>query len=109
MTARPTTAELVHAGLRRCAAARRQVTARYDRAALTATEWADALAALHARDARWWAVLARTTVADHAIPLVYVAAVSDAEASARRSAADWSHTARDYTRTAAASAATRVA
>ncbi|KAA1024771.1 hypothetical protein FVA95_17395 [Pseudonocardia sp. EV170527-09] len=99
MTARPTTAELVHAGLRRCAAARRQVTARYDRGALTATEWADALASLHAR---WWAVLARTAVADHAIPLVYIAAVSDAEASARRSAADWACT-------AAAAAATRVA
>ncbi len=102
MSARPTTAELVHAGLRRCAAARRQVSARYDRGAVGATEWADALAALHARDARWWSVLARTTVTDHTIPLVYVAAVSDAEAGALRAAADWAHTAREYTRTAAA-------
>ncbi|MBO4239021.1 hypothetical protein [Pseudonocardia alni] len=102
MSARPTSAELVHAGLRRCAAARRQVSARYDRGALTATEWADFLAALHARDARWWSVLARTTIADHTIPLVYVAAVFDAEAAALRAAADWACTAREYTRNAAA-------
>lgn len=102
MTARPTTAELVHAGLRRCAAARRQVSARYERGAVTAAEWAKALAALHARDARWWSVLARSAVADHAIPLVYVAAVSDAGAGALRAAADWAHTAREYTGTAVA-------
>ncbi|ALE78645.1 hypothetical protein WY02_09580 [Pseudonocardia sp. AL041005-10] len=102
MTARLTTAELVHAGLGRCAAARRQASARYERGAVTAAEWVDALAALHARDARWWAVLARSAVADHTIPLVYVAAVSDAEAAALRSAADWAHTAREYTGTAVA-------
>ncbi|MEU9820896.1 hypothetical protein ACIGG9_10795 [Pseudonocardia alni] len=102
MTARLTTAELVYAGLRRCAAARRQVSVRYDRGAVTAVEWAESLAALHARDARWWAVLARTAVADHAIPLVYVAAVSDAEAAALRSAAGWASTAREYARTAVA-------
>ncbi|MEU6701561.1 hypothetical protein [Pseudonocardia sp. NPDC046786] len=102
MTARPTTAELVHAGLRRCAAARRQASSRYERGAVTAAEWADALAALHARDARWWSVLARSAVADHTIPLVYVAAVSDAEAGALRSAADWARTAREYTGTAVA-------
>ncbi|GAA1391129.1 hypothetical protein GCM10009613_32990 [Pseudonocardia kongjuensis] len=102
MSTRPTTAELVHAGLRRCAAARRQVSARHDRGALTATEWAGALAALHARDARWWAVLARATVADHSVPVVYIAAVSDAEAGALHAAADWARTAREYTRTAVA-------
>lgn len=102
MTTRPTSAELVHAGLRRCAAARRRVSARYERGVVTAAEWADTLAALHARDARWWSVLARTAVADHTIPLIYIAAVSDAEAAALRAADDWACTAREYTRTAAA-------
>ncbi|MBP2367236.1 hypothetical protein [Pseudonocardia parietis] len=102
MTARLTTAELVYAGLRRCAAARRQASSRYERGAVTAAEWADSLAALHARDARWWSVLACTAVADHTIPLVYIAAVSAAEAGALRAAADWADTAREYTGTAVA-------
>ncbi|WP_308818412.1 hypothetical protein [Pseudonocardia alni] len=102
MSASPTTAELVHDGLRRCASARRRVSARYERGAVTAAEWADALAALHARDARWWSVLARSAVADHTIPVIYIAAVSDAEAGALRAAADWARTAREYTGTAVA-------
>lgn len=102
MSARPTSAELVHAGLRRCTVARRQVSARYERGVVTAAEWADALATLHARDARWWSVPARTAVTDHTIPLVYIAAVSDAEAAALRSAAGWARTAREYTHTVAA-------
>ncbi len=104
MSGRPTTADMVYAGLRRGAAARNAVSVRHGRGALTSVEWATTLAALYSRDARWWHILARATVTDHTIPMVYVMAASDAEGAALRAAADWAQSARNYARTTAAAA-----
>ncbi|MER5673557.1 hypothetical protein [Pseudonocardia alni] len=102
MTARPTTAELVHAGIRRCSTARCAATDRFQRKAITAMQWRTTLAGLHARDARWWGVLARAATLDQAIPTVFLYAVYAAEGAALREAAHWADSARDHARTAAA-------
>ncbi|MEU4374811.1 hypothetical protein [Pseudonocardia alni] len=98
MSAPPTVADLVHAGVRRTDATRVRACARYDRGALPPIEWRTAMAALYAREARWWEVLARATVADHTIPLVYIAAVGAAQAAARRHAEEWERGAAEYAR-----------
>ena len=54
------------------------------------------LAGLHARRARWFAVLERDTVRQHHIPLVYVHAVVDAGCAADREARFWADTADDW-------------
>ena len=98
MTARPSVADLVYAGVRRTDADRTRVGARYDRGALSPVAWRTAIAALYAREARWWAVLSRATVADHAIPLVYIAAVNAAHTGARHAADDWARSATEHAR-----------
>lgn len=98
MTAPPTVADLVHTGVRRTDAARVRACARYDRGALAPIEWQTAVAALYAREARWWAVLSRATVADYRIPLVYISAVGAAQAAARRHAEEWERGAAEYAR-----------
>lgn len=98
MIAPRTVADLVHAGVRRTDAARVRACARYDRGALPPIEWRTAMAALYAREARWWAVLARATVADHTIPLVYIAAVGAAQSAAQHHAEEWDRGAVEYTR-----------
>lgn len=105
MTTRPTTTDLVHAGIRRCSTARGAATDRFQRKAITATQWRTRLADLHAREARWWGVLARAAVTDHAVPAVLLYAVYTAEGAALREAAHWANSARDHARTAAAAAA----
>ncbi|GAA1846816.1 hypothetical protein GCM10009772_25140 [Pseudonocardia alni subsp. carboxydivorans] len=99
MSARPTTAELVHAGLHRAGETRRVVTARYQRGAITPVQWRTALAHSHAREARWWGVLARVAVQDHSVPLIYIAAVAAAQGAALNDAAHWADSARDHART----------
>ena len=54
------------------------------------------LAGLHARRARWFAVLERDTVRQHHIPLVYVQAVIAAVCSAERESRFWADTAADW-------------
>lgn len=54
------------------------------------------LSGLHARRARWFAVLERDTVRQHHIPLVYVQAVVEAGCSADREARFWADTAADW-------------
>lgn len=105
MSDRPTTADLVHAGLRRASEKRRAATARYQRGAITPVQWRTALAHSHALEARWWGVLARVAVQDHSIPQIYVAAVAAAQGAALTEAARWADSARDHARTAAAAAA----
>ncbi|GAA1082060.1 hypothetical protein GCM10009629_24100 [Pseudonocardia alni] len=101
MTARPTTADLVHAGLRRVSETRRAATARYQRGAISPVHWRSALAHSHAREARWWGVLARVAVRDHSVPQIYVSAVAAAQGAALTDAARWAESARDHARTAA--------
>lgn len=105
MTARPTTADLVHAGLRRASEARRAATARYQRGAMTPVQWRSALAHSHAREARWWGVLARVAIQDHSVPQIYVSAVAAAQGAALTDAARWADSARDHARTVAATRA----
>jgi len=89
---------LVHAGLRRLDSARDRLQARYDRGQLSGVEYRHAHAALFVREARWWAVLARDSVADHALPVVYITAVTTAECAAVRWAQHWAQAADDHAR-----------
>ena len=96
MIARPSLADLVYAGLRRTDAARSRVDARYDRGALSPVEWRTAMAAVYAREARWWSVLSRVTVADQSIPVVYITAVGKAQAAADHRAEEWARSAEEH-------------
>lgn len=98
MIARPSMADLVYAGLSRTDRARSRVDARYDRGGLSPVEWRTAMAAVYVREARWWAVLSRVTVADHSIPVVYITAVGKARAAADRRAEEWARSAEEHAR-----------
>ncbi|MYW74199.1 hypothetical protein [Pseudonocardia sp. SID8383] len=54
------------------------------------------LAELHTRRARWWTVLRRIAVADHAVPTVYLSAVVTAAGEAEQQARFWSDAADDW-------------
>ena len=81
----------IESGTLQVDADRTRVSDRYQRGALSPARWRRAIGDLYTREARWWAVLGRATVADHAIPLVYIAAVNAAQACARREATTWAH------------------
>lgn len=99
MSTGPSLADLVQAGLRRTTAARRAVSARHSRGAITAEQWTAALGELYAREARWWGVLVRLTIADHSVPMVYVSAVMAVQDAAAVEAERWFHSAAEHART----------
>lgn len=88
---------LVHHGLNRAATAIGQTSALRPRDDLGHAARARRLGELHARRARWWAVLERATITDVDIPAVYVTAVAIAFADAEESARFWRDTAEDWT------------
>lgn len=54
------------------------------------------LAELHSRRARWWAVLERSIVGDHDMPIIHAQAAYAAVTVAEREARFWSDTADDW-------------
>ncbi|MDN5919887.1 MAG: hypothetical protein L0I76_33120 [Pseudonocardia sp.] len=87
---------LAHAGLNRAGAAISQTSALRPTDDLGHAARARRLAELHARRARWWAVLQRATVADLDTPAVYLTAVAIAGVDAEGSARFWRDTADDW-------------
>ena len=88
---------LVQAGLRRVGDAIRDTAPAPSGDLLGHAARARRLAELHTRRARWWAVLERDTVRNHAVPVVYVEAVVSAVLTAEREARFWTDTAADWT------------
>lgn len=102
-TTTPTNAEvvpvarLVEAGLRRVAvaiAATLDPVPSLDPVAHAAR--ARRLAELHSRRARWWAVLERSIVGDHDMPMIHAHAAYAAVSAAERDARFWSDAADDW-------------
>ena len=87
---------LVEAGLRRVADAIRDIAPAPGGDLHAHAARAHRLSALHARRARWFAVLERDSVRQHHIPLVYIQAVVDAGCAADREARFWADTAADW-------------
>ncbi|MBN9755564.1 hypothetical protein Ae406Ps2_0264 [Pseudonocardia sp. Ae406_Ps2] len=90
-------ARLVEAGLRRVAvaiAATLDPVPSLDPVAHAAR--ARRLAALHTRRGRWWAVLERSIVADHDMPIIHAQAAYAAGSVAEREARFWSDAADDW-------------
>ena len=88
---------LAQAGLDRVATAIHQTSALRPGDDLAHAARARRLAELHARRARWWAVLQRATIADFDIPRVYLTAVAIAQHSAADQARFWTESADDWT------------
>lgn len=89
-------ARLVEAGLRRVAAAIRDTTPPPPGDPLAHAARARRLAELHTRRARWWAVLERSIVGDHAMPMIHAQAAYAAVTAAERDVRFWSDTAADW-------------
>lgn len=89
-------ARLVEAGLRRVAAAIRDTAPPPPGDPLAHAARARRLAELHSRRARWWAVLERSIVGDHAMPMIHAQAAYAAVSVAEREARFWSDTAADW-------------
>lgn len=89
-------ARLVEAGLRRVAAVIRDTAPPPPGDPLAHAARARRLAELHSRRARWWAVLERSIVADHDMPIIHAHAAYAAVSVAEREARFWSDTADDW-------------
>ncbi|SFO37798.1 hypothetical protein SAMN05216207_104915 [Pseudonocardia ammonioxydans] len=87
---------LVQAGLRRISRAIIGLAAAPAGDSLGHAARARRLAELHARRARWWAVLERDTARHLDVPLVFVEAVVIARCDAEREVRFWSETAEDW-------------